>query len=172
MATLTFPFRLEVQKRLSAILAEIDGTNGYIVDLAGNVFRGRSVFGDETPLPSVSILEAPIPLDQLSPPVDSPASSGGWELVLQGWVKDDKANPTDPAHILMADVKRRLAIEKKKANADRDEDGILGLGRTVTKMTIGPGVVRPPDEISAKAYFWLSLTLDIVEDLEQPYEAR
>ena len=47
---------------------------------------------------------------------------------------------------------------------------ILGLGRQVTKLYIGPGVVRPPDEVSAKAYFWLTITLDLAEDLEHPYE--
>jgi hypothetical protein len=49
-------------------------------------------------------------------------------------------------------------------------DGIFGLGNFVIGMRIGSGVVRPPDEISAKAYFWLTITLDMVEDLADPYE--
>lgn len=167
---LTYPLRLEVQRRLSAALSEITIANGYHVDVGPNVFRGRGVFGDETPIPALSILEVPIPLDQLPPPVDSPDSTGGWELVVQGWVKDDKMNPTDPAHILLADVKKRLVQEMKKANWDKPEDGILGLGRSVTKLYIGAGVVRPPEEVSAKAYFWLTITLDLAEDLEHPYD--
>lgn len=169
--TWTNPFRLEVQKRLSAMLEEIAIADGYQTDLAGAVFRGRSVFGDETALPAISILEAPIPLEQLTAPRDAPLSSGQWEIVLQGWVRDDKKNPTDPAHVLMADVKKRLAIERKKANARRDEDGIFGMGRSVTGLQIGPGVVRPPDDISVRAYFWLTITLEIAEDMEQPYGA-
>lgn len=167
---LTYPLRLEIQRRLTTLLSQITVTNGYHIDIGTNVFRGRGVFGDETPLPALSILEVPIPLDQLRPPEGAPVTSGGWELVVQGWVKDDKANPTDPAHILLADVKKCLAGEMKKVNWDKPEDGIFGLGRSVTKLYIGAGVVRPPEEVSAKAYFWLTITLDLAEDLEHPYD--
>lgn len=168
--TLTNPLRLEIQMRMSDVLKTISIANGYSLDIGENVFRGRGVFGDETPVPALSILEVPIPLDQLPPPVDSHMSSGGWELVIQGWVKDDKKNPTDPAHFLLADVKKCLAGEMKKANWDQPEDGIFGLGRSVTKLYIGAGVVRPPEEVSSKAYFWLTITLDLAEDLEHPYD--
>lgn len=171
MATITNPIRLEIQKRLSDAIQEITIANGYLHDLAGAVWRGRNVFGDETPVPAISILEAPIPIDQLPSAKDNENLAGPWELVIQGWVKDDRQNPTDPAHILLADVKRRLALERVKASAFRDEDGILGLGRSVTALYIGPGVVRPPDEISSKAYFWLTITLDIAENMAEPYDA-
>lgn len=165
------PIRLEVLKRMSALLAaEINGTNGYVSDIGGRVYRGRGFFGDETPLPCLSILEAPIPLDQIPMARDNEAQAGPWELVVQGWVKDDRENPTDPAHVLLADVKRCLAIERKKANWSVSPDqGIFGLGRSVTGLYIGPGVVRPPEEISAKAYFWLTITLDLAEDMTEPY---
>jgi len=164
------PLRLEIQKRLSTLLGSIAIADGYAHDIAGRVYRGRSVFGDETPLPALSILEAPIPLDQLPSARDNDNLVGGWELVLQGWVRDDKANPTDPAHPLLADVKRCLTIEKRKVDYNGGpENGILGLGLYVTAMYIGPGVVRPPDEISAKAYFWLTITLDIAENMAEPY---
>ena len=169
MPTLDNPIRLEVLIRMSEVLKEITVANGYKVEIGSSVFRGRGVYGDETPLPALSILEAPIPLDQLPSAKDNQALAGRGELVIQGWVKDDRANPTDPAQVLLADVKRRLAIEKKKADWDQPEEGIFGLGRFVTAMYIGPGVVRPPEEISAKAYFWLTITLDIAEDMEDPY---
>lgn len=172
MPVLDNPLRLEVLKRMTAVLEEITVVNGYFHDLAGQVHRGRGVYGDETAIPCLSILEAPIPLDQLPSAKDNVSQSGPWELVIQGWVKDDKANPTDPAHVLLADVKRRLALERSKAvNWDDPEDGIFGLGRAVDQLYIGPGVVRPPEEISSKAYFWLTITLDIVEDMTKPYEA-
>lgn len=176
MPTIDYPLRLEIQKRLCDILREITPSNGYVVDFSGDegtqdnkVFRGRAIFGEGDPVPMLSVLESPIPLDQLPSPVDSGLSSGGWELMIQGFVDDDKQNPTDPAHIAMADVKRRLALESKKVSARQDEDGPLGLLRHVTKIAIGTGVVRPPDEISAKAYFWLLLVLDIAEDLTDQY---
>ncbi len=141
-----------------------DGTA--LVDFTGKVYRGRTIFGDNDPIPMLSILEVPIPLDQVVPPPDSSYSNGSWELLIQGFAKDDPVNPTDPAHVLMAAVKKRLAVEKKR-NLDFD---ILGLGTFIRNMNIGAGVVRPPDEVSAKAYFWLNLTLDIVEDLANPFE--
>lgn len=170
MPTLLNPIRLEILKRMTDVLKEITILNGYKHDLASSVFRGRGVYGDETPLPALSILEAPIPLDQLPSAKDNQSLAGQWELVVQGWVADDRANPTDPAQVLMADVKKRLALERKKFDWDNPEDGIFGLGRFVTGLYIGAGVVRPPEEISAKAYFWLTITLDIAEDMAEPYE--
>lgn len=183
MTAIDNPLRLEVHKRLTALLESMDTADGYKIDLGsqaetafngnmeGRVFRGRTVFGDKDPLPMLSLLEVPIPLDQLSAPEDSGLSSGGWELMVQGFLRDDRENPTDPGHVLMADVKQCLALESQKANYQgKDTNGILGLGRQVPKMVIGPGVVRPPDEISAKAYFWLTITLELAEDLTRPYE--
>lgn len=163
------PLRLEVQKRLAEALKEIDGTGDYVTNLEGRVFRGRLYYGDETPIPMVSILEVPIPLDQIPAPHTSTTQSGQWELIIQGFVDDDRENPTDPAHVFMADVKKRLAMERKKAASHKPEDGILGLGNAVINMYIGAGVVRPPDDVSAKAYFWLTITLDLAEDMEEPY---
>lgn len=162
---------------LRALTAWLEGTvltgfgvtdeNGdLLTDMTGRVKRGRIIFGEGDPVPMFSILEVPIPLDQITPPPDSSYSSGGWELLLQGFAADDADHPTDPAHVLMAAAKMRLAAAKKQ-NKDFN---ILGLGNFITGMTIGAGVVRPPDEISAKAYFWLNMSFDIVEDLFNPFE--
>lgn len=175
--TVADPLRLHVIRTICDGLRTITPGNGYVLDFSGaedsddnRVFRGRTVFGANDPLPAISILESPIPLDQLPSPRDATVTSGPWELVVQGFFEDDKVNPCDVAYVGLADVKKYLALERKKANAFRDEDNIFGLGRVVTGMNIGQGVVRPPDEISAKAYFWLTLALDIAEDLEEPYE--
>jgi hypothetical protein len=159
------PIRLEVHKRMTEVLKEITVANGYASDIGDNVFRGRIVFGEETPIPSLAILEVPIPIDQLPSPRSAVVTKGPWELMVQGWVKDDRDNPTDNAHILMADVKKRLIQERAKI----DEGGIFGLPRNVLEMYIGAGVVRPPEEISAKAYFWLTITLEFSENLADPY---
>lgn len=175
--TVTDPVRLHLIKTMCEGFRTITPGNGYHFDFSGaegtdanRVFRGRAVFGAKDPIPAISVLESPIPLDLLPSPKDAPESAGPWELVIQGFFADDKDNPCDEAYIGLADVKKYLALEKKKANAHRAEDMIFGLGRVVTGMSIGQGVVRPPDEISAKAYFWLTLALDIAEDLEEPYE--
>ena len=166
----TEPLRLRILKAMTDALKEISTANGYHTDVNGQVYRGRVIYGENDPLPLISILEVPIPLDQTPPPTDSEFSSGGWEIMIQGFVTDDPENPTDPAHFFMADVKKRLAIEKRKALAMNAAQGIFGLGNFVTGLRIGAGVVRPPDEISAVSYFWLTITLDMVEDLADPYE--
>lgn len=165
------PVRLRVLMKLTAALAEINPADGYHNDLRptedtpARVFRGRVIFGDTDPLPMVSILEVPIPPEQLPSAPDNSARKGGWDLMVQGFVDDNPEHPTDPAQYLLADVVRRLAVEKRK---NRDFK-LFDMGNTVTDMAIGVGVVRPPDELSAKAYFWLPLTLTIAEDLLDPY---
>ncbi|WP_027533803.1 hypothetical protein [Bradyrhizobium sp. WSM3983] len=162
----TYPFRLRVLQALTDRLKLITPANGYKSDLTDAVFRGRIAFGDNDPLPMVSILEPPVPND----PLDSPSASGinkfDWLMLLQGFVEDDPKNPTDPAHVLMADVRQMLAKERQKGLPDNN---IFGMSGGVDDVIIGIGVVRPSDEISAKAYFWLNLTVKIVEDMADPY---
>ena len=175
--------RLRVHKALTAILERIDRRpfgiefQAPVLDHEGTVLgddnffkgrvkRGRIIFGEGDPLPMLSILEVPIPLDQEPAGTESPYSRGTWELLIQGFATDDPDNPTDPAHILMAAAKKELALARR---ANRDYK-LLGLGDHVTDMRVGAGVVRPPDDISAKAYFWLNVSLDLVEDLSDPFE--
>lgn len=171
--------RLRILRALTVLLEGVETLAFGITDvsgsplssLAGRVFRGRVIFGEKDPIPMLSILEVPIPLDQIASPPDSSYSSGTWELLIQGFVKDDVDHPTDPAHVLMAAVKKRLAgARRQNRKLGQPGYGILGMADFITGMRIGSGVVRPPDEVSAKAYFWLNLSLDIAEDLGDPFE--
>lgn len=162
------PLRLEILRRLTAALEEITVANGYQHDLAGRVYRGRSIFGESDPLPVISILEVPIQPDPNASATDGATNDGSWELVIQGFVEDDKDNPTDPAHFLMADVKMRLG-EICKQNQDFNILGPWDGASPVTDLRVGQGVVRPPDEVSYTAYFWLTATLQVVDDLTAPY---
>lgn len=165
------PFRLRVLKAMTAALQEITPANGYTHDLSTSVYRGRDTFGDGDPLPMVSILENPRALDP-SQPRETGQSQGGWELLLQGFVKDDFENPTDPAYLLEAEVRKRLAEEKRRGS-DYDSTGIFGMGQhvpCVTEIVIGSPVCRPADgQNSDVAFFWLSVTLTLAEDLEKPF---
>lgn len=164
------PIRLTILKQLTTLLEAVTVADpSGPISMVGKVYRGRGVFGNETPVPAISILEAPIPPDPRLNSNPDPTYHGLWELVIQGWGKDDLDNPTDPAHPMLADTKRLLAIERQKLDWDEPEEGILGLGRSVTNLYIGSGVVRPPDELSSKCYFWLTLGLDIVENMADPY---
>ena len=164
------PFRLRVQKAMCEAFKQITVANGFRSDLASSVFRGRTLFGDDDPLPMISILEEPIaPEANLSSDAGSTAS-GDYVLMVQGFLQDDKDNPTDPAHVLMADVKKRL-VELKLD--ERLDDRVFRFGpkaNTVVGVSWDGGVVRPADEVSAVAYFWLRVTLDRAEDQLNPFE--
>lgn len=167
--TLSNPLRLEIKKRMTAALQEITVAGGYSTEIGVNVFRGRIIYGDTDPLPMITILEAPIPQDPLPSPHGATYGRGLWELMVQGFVQDDRANPTDPADLLLADIRKRLSQERRKTLARPPSEGIFGLGNHITDLIIGPGVVRPPDEYSAKAYCWLTIQLEMAEDLANPF---
>ena len=182
--TATVPFKLLVMRAVTSAIKEVTPNAGYGVDLSDfnpgdgvpmeRLFRGRPWFGDNDPMPMVSVLEGVNPADEVvEPPVDWTSGEYDWQLLVQGFVKDDKKHPTDPAYYLMRDVRRRLALEKKRLKPGRqgtvDPFGSSTFsppGCGIKNITIGPGVVRPADDVSAKAYFWLTLTLRIVENAE------
>lgn len=152
-------FRLQVLKAITEAIQMITPSNGYAHDLTGAVFRGRTVFGSGDPIPMVSILEAPLQPESYDAPRDEKDIYGELQLLIQGFVKDDHQNPTDPAHELLFEVKKALVTTKKRGD-------ILGLGSKVDKLIIGGGVCRPADgQVSDKAYFWLPVSVQFVEDL-------
>ncbi|QTG12354.1 hypothetical protein G6M86_03455 [Agrobacterium tumefaciens] len=175
------PFRLKTQKAIAAAIDEVSVATGYSLDFTGKVFRGRLIFGEGDPVPMASIIEPPLPNEMRPSPFVSTTEDGWWDIIVQGFVRDDRDNPTDPAHVAMADVKKRLAQEndrKAPGSAFRQKDpfGVSyhddGTPRKnrIEQFKIGAGVVRPPEEaVSTKAYFWLTLKLKIVEDNSDPF---
>lgn len=161
----TDPFRLRVLKRITEALEGITPVNGFVNDLSGAVFRGRDTFDHHDPLPMVSILESIVEKPVLQAPPAGGMVKTDWELLVQGWTEDDPRNPTDPGQVLLAEVKRRL-MEERRVNEGYD---ILGMGGKITDIKFSTGVVRPADEVSAKAYFWLKVELSMVENLLDPY---
>ena len=160
------PKRLVILKALCAhIEAQVRVSNGFQHDLQGRVFRGRSVFGQDDPLPMVSVLEAPRP-DQDLVTAKNGMQLDDWPLYFQGWAQDDPSNPTDPAYRLAADVKQALAmlIDRRPESAP-----YYLLGDLVLDLTISPGTVRPPDQVSSWAYFYLPVTVKLKESLTDPY---
>lgn len=161
------PLRLRILKALTAELEKVVPTEGGVTDLSGRVFRGRDEFGNGDPIPMLSLLESVDEkfIDGTSAKMirGSSERQNSWELLLQGWVDDDPDHPTDPAHYLMADVMQRLAAIRLAKN------NILGFGGLITELDFTPGIVRPPDTISDKAYFWVKLRINVVEDHSDPY---
>lgn len=153
---------------LTSHLAGITPTNGYDFDLTGVVFRGRTRFGDHDPLPALSILEAPRTEDPLEYAGDlEQIRIEKWSILIQGWVADDKTNPTDPAYELKANVEDRLnrltSVVARTGNPTYPSEYLLG--RRVRNLQFGPGIVSPPrDGISNKAFFYLPVTINRVYD--------
>lgn len=182
------PFRLRVHKALTACLEGVhqrDPKTGQVLDdtFVNRVVRGRTEFGDDDPVPMICILEPPLPIDSFSASEQNSKILVQWDLLIQGFVADNRDNPTDPAHFALADVKQALAIEKERRlpnSAGTPDPFGMGRGQTIVGKTlgnsvasiqaIGTGVVRPPEVgISNKAYFWLTLTLKIAEDIGNPF---
>ena len=151
---------------------EVTVANGYNFTLA-RVYRGKRSFGKEIKLPSVAVLENFNP-DRL------PEEIGGFQTkmhkydqiyLLNGWTDDtnlpEGEEDGDSAHRLMGDIKLALG---KLIVPQSMKDGLFdGLANT---LSIEPGVYRPPDEQSEKAYFWLRIRLEVVEKVGDPYWIR
>lgn len=173
------PFRLRVMKGVCDVLKSITVANGYAHDMADfqdsagrtaeRVFRGRDFFGDNDPLPMLSVLEDPRSPEAMNGPTTSAKSQNTLRLLIQGFTKDDKSHPLDPAYRLSADTIKAIAAAK------RSDTGVLGLNRPlrapcVMAVSIGQPIHRPGgDDVSDHAYFLVGLTLLLAEDLENPF---
>ncbi|WOK01456.1 tail terminator [Pseudomonas phage UF_RH7] len=170
------PRRLLILQRLSEHLKGITPLNGYNYDLSQSVYRGKRMFGAETQLPAVSIIESPRPDVGVYTGTGDEQRSENWVLLVQGWVEDtdDLVNPTDAAYYLAAAVEERLTmIMAKKAKGTRPMPvypDLYRLGGLITDLQLSPAVVsQPQDEISSKAFFYLPVRIGLAADVGQPY---
>lgn len=174
------PVRLYVLQRLTTLLegtaGPSDSTGNLLPDMTGRVFRGRANFSTEDAVPFLSILEDPRPGASTDAGENQGQLQSGWRLLIQGWADDDRYNPTDPAHWLMAAVQKRLALtnSKRADGSGRPVDREwfrLGLGEHgLTQVIISPGVVRPAEQgMSDRAFFFLPVSIGIAVDNADPY---
>jgi len=167
------PLRLAVLKKLTSLIETITIANGYLYDLNGCVFRGRTTFGDNDPTPLISLLEGE------SPEVINVAGTNAnqkerlWSIILQGWVENDHVHPSDPAYYLAAEVERCLG---QIMAVDRHGDAAvpqwyrLGGALQVTRFVIGAPVIRPPTEgVEKNATFYMPLLIGLAEKAGEPY---
>ena len=161
---MTDPLKLRIQKSMQETFSQITHANGFRSNVNA-VYRGRIAIGDDEPLDAITLLEPPVPDDPIRGAPANTASSGIWEVLVQGFVEDDYENPTDPAYVLMTEVKMMLARERRR------DDGfnMFGQDNKVSEILIGQGICRPPDELSVRAYFWLPVGIRITEDLLNPF---
>jgi len=160
---------LLLKEMCSYLKSEIRLVNGYSFNL-NSVYRGKKNFGREIELPAVVVLEN-------FNPDRAPETVGGvvgtkqkydQVYLLNGWAagSGDDEGDEDAAHRLLGDVKKAFG----KLLVPRNQSGFFdGLA---SALYIEPGVVRPPDEQSEKAYFWMRVRLEIVEKVGDPYWIR
>jgi hypothetical protein len=167
--------RLNILKALSDHLAGTPLAGGKTLGEA-SVYRGKLLFGAEMKLPALSVLEAPRQDDGIPGAEKGVKRSEGWALLVQGWVPDDKRNPTDPAYEFCARVEQRMSMLVDEANGQPVYPDIYRLGKLpngryrIAGLTWAPPVVRPPQQgVSDKAFFYLPVTLSVAIDIREPF---
>lgn len=164
--------RLRVLKALTEHLEGITVANGYGHDLKGKVYRGRDLFGDNDKPPFLSLLEGKGSEIGNFADENRTTRADQWILLVQGWVVDDKKNPTDPAYNLLADVEQRLsdiiAVDNQGAPKFKGVHNLKGL---ITSLTMASPVVRPPENgVSSTAFFYLPIRIGLAVDLTKPWQ--
>jgi len=159
--------RLSILKTLTSLIQSITPDQGYAYDLSESVFRGRSIYGNEDALPMISILESPVPETGTTAGWLKSTRKVEWELLIQGWVKDDRYNPLDPAYDLSAAVQLQLgkvlSFDSVKGKPNYPEWYMLG--GLIQDFDFASPVHRPPTEgLSDKAFFFLPVKVCLVED--------
>lgn len=160
--------QLRILKKLCAHLELTSGYDGIICH------RGLSVISADNLMDTLSLLEAPRPVVGSAAGVGGPKRAEEWTLLLQGWPRDDKKNPSDPAYAMKAACEHQLS-KLLQVNDDNtgvlNRDGAVLLGGDISSLTIGQGVVRPPNQEAASrlAMFYLPLILEITTDVRNPW---
>lgn len=175
------PTRLLVLMRLCDLLEGPLVIDGVSTSLAGKVYRGRNLLGDESVAddmcPCLSIIEAPRP-DIAVFAGDGEARLDALTLLITGvandleWAPGNTNQRGDAGYYLHAAVEERLArivsLKAKTGNPEFPEHYMLG--NLITSLAVAPPVVRPEgDKLSSKATFFLPVRVGIGGALWQPY---
>lgn len=172
------PLRLRILIALTDLLRGVTPAAGYQFDLSENddgenrVVRGRMFLGDSEPPYMVSLLEPPNAVEPtLNRGPDNTARATDWDILVQGWARNDDDNEEcDLAYALAADVHMALGTELKKTKTGRPgAPDILGFGQKIPVFKIGTPVIRPSEDVSGYGQFFTILTMQIVEDITNPF---
>lgn len=160
------PKQLRIIKKLCNHLELTSGYEGI------KVFRGKLIVSAKEVEDCMSILEAPRPVVGEGAGHHGHKRNETWTLLIQGWPKDDKENPSDPAYYLKAAVEKRLSriteVDDRTGLAKYPQEYLLG--GDIGAMIVAQGVVRPPEQEAASrlAMFYLPLILEITTDIRNP----
>ncbi len=173
------PQDLQILNALVAHLEFINPDNesagagaAYTFDLRSKVWIARNQFG-LSEVPALALLESPRPLTGIGVGEDRLKRKEEWNILLQGFADDDKTTPGSTAYWLKAYTVERLArlvaVNDQGRPAFPEEHF---LGKLITGLTIGQGVVRPPEaNVSPTAFFYIPLLVSRVTDSSNPFAA-
>lgn len=159
--------QLRILKKLSNYLELTSGYEGT------KVYRGKLIVSAKEVEDCMSLLEAPRPVVGDGAGHQGHKRKETWTLLLQGWPKDDKDNPSDPAYLMKGAAEQwlsRINEVDERSGLPKYPDLYLLQG-DIGSMIIGQGVVRPPSEEAASrlAMFYLPLILEVTTDIRNPY---
>lgn len=139
---------------------------------AYQTYRGRVRMGRNDPLPMIGLLQA-ADIDEVFQEAGQGLKRADAKVYLiQGWAIDDRDNPTDPAHELLANVKQALSelVVTESPNYMLKAYNVESGKPLIGDVKISTGLVRPPDMgISDTAYFWLPIRVTLLENIATPY---
>lgn len=165
--------QLRILKGLTAHLEGVTPINGYDFDLTGRVYRGKARFGAEEPVPFVSILESmrpdPRPMEAGNERLNREER---WELLIQGWLKENREYPTDDLYLLKGAVEKRLSeiVAVDGQGNPVSPRHVYRLGGLIAGLRIGPGVVRAATpQVGGTEAFYLPILVIYVINLADPY---
>ncbi len=158
--------RLRVMKALSTLLGNITIINGFQQTVV-SVARGRSDFGSESAWPLIGIFE--VRPEDLPINADETVQKDVWVLGVQGVIQADHSNPTDPAHNLLADIKKSIGSVLLRGDPGNRNLNYM-FGDLVVDMKVDGGITFSPVEQQGCAVCLVKLSITIQENLENPYE--
>lgn len=166
-----------ILRRLTELLETISYTsyNGDEIDLNGAVSRGRALYGDETPVTYIALLEKPRQLLGEGGGEQKTVYQGPWDILIQGFARDDSMHPLDPGYELLAHVEQKMARVIQEAPSGMrggmyPEDYFLGLKELINSFGFIMPIVRPPDnDVSNTAYFFMPVSIGLVTDMASPF---
>jgi hypothetical protein len=170
--------RLAALKALTTFLeTEVTPANGYDFDLTGRVFRGREMFDMNDPVPMVSMRDNINP-DRFPNTAGNNDGEPGvarnnWIILMQGWAAVGEANfSLDNAENLMATVKKALAkldFDPPPGSPIERHANYL-LNGLIVSVKMEPGTVRPAEQNSTVADFWMRVILGFTENVRDPFD--
>lgn len=162
-------YLLTVEKAITGHLASTVSIDGALV----KVIRGKEKLDSGDTPPLVTLIQA-IDVEATHNQVGDGAQRVDTKLYLiQGFTRRSSGEENyDSAHELMAKVKQSLSELLPVKSSNRFLKQYNNGRYLVNDIKIATGLVRPPDsKISSNmAFFWLPVSITLIEDITDPYK--